>query len=301
MHEKSYPAPLGRGLLIKAIVNTSKTYYGLAKKGSLVSVKEFLEFCKRHRLPYKKSFPSKEMLSRNMMSLSVEVPEPNYHHGRMKTIIKSRLSKLSRVNILYNSLVTGCSLDVAGRKKLSYVYGKKHMEKEFDVVINATYANLNRFISWVGFEKYPIRVDLAEVLIVKLPIEPVSMTVIDGPFATLMPTGNPNEFTLYHVRESIIDRYVPVNGLINSKNVGGSRQDAIFNESMKLFPILKQAEIVESRIVHRGVRAYREHDDSRVADVIDHGFGCWSILSGKILSSVTTAKRLAIAVRQLSR
>ena len=61
--------------------------------------------------------------------------------------------------------------------------------------------------------------------------------------------------------------------------------------------ILKEAEIIESRIVNRGVQANVEHSDARVADLIEHGFGCWSILSGKILSSVTLSKRLAEIIR----
>ncbi|MEI6304736.1 MAG: FAD-dependent oxidoreductase [Candidatus Taylorbacteria bacterium] len=284
----------------KAIIDTSKTYYGLAKHGSMVNAKQFLAFCRRHRLPYKKAFPPKEMLSREVMDLSIEVPEPNYHHAIMKTLVKSRLANVPAVKVLYDTLVTGCRLDSSGKKDISFKRRGHEKKKSFDIVINATYANLNRFADWVGFDKYPIRVDLAEVLIVRLPIEPLSITVIDGPFATLMPTGNPNEFTLYHVKESIIDRYVPTDGLVKKIGPGKTRQQIIFDESLKLFPILKRAEIVESRIVHRGVQAYHEHDDSRVADIIEHGFGCWSILSGKILSSVTTAKKLAKTIKQMA-
>jgi hypothetical protein len=77
-----------------------------------------------------------------------------------------------------------------------------------------------------------------------------------------------------------------------------SKQKAIFRKSLKLFPVLKDAKIIESRIVYRGVRAYREHDDSRVADLVDHGFGTWSVLSGKILSSVSMGKAIAKIIKE---
>lgn len=280
-----------------AISSDAPTYYALAKKGSFVTVEQFDAFCKKHKLPRRGAFPSRDLLAREETSLCIKVPEPSYHHGTLAKLVESRLGALKSVKILYNTTVTGSSLEAGSKKAIRYVRAKgKEKSQKFDFVINATYANINRFIKWMDFEQRPVRVDLAEVLIVKLPIPPVSITVIDGPFATLMPTGNPNEFTLYHVRESILDRYVPKDGLVREVRGKKSRQEHIYRESLKFFPILKKAAIVESRIVHRGVQAYHEHDDARVADLIEHGFGCWSILSGKILSSVTTAKRVRKAI-----
>lgn len=281
----------------KAIVDDYPTYYGLAKTNSLVNGKEFIDFCNKHKLPYRKIFPSPKLLSREEMELCIKVPEPSYHHSTLKKIIKSAFDAMPKVKVFYNTTVSEYSLNKDGSKTLEYAKdGKKHVET-FDYVVNATYANINHFTEKLGFKTHPLRVDLAEVLIVKLPIPPISLTVVDGPFATLMPTGNPNEFTLYHVRESILDRYVPKTGRIKKIEEIRSNRDAIFAESLKLFPILKEATFVESRVVHRGVRAYREHDDARMADLIEHGFGCWSILSGKILSSVSLAKRLATIMR----
>jgi len=281
------------------------TYYALAKEGSYVSVKEFLAFCKKHNLPYKKSFPQGHLLAKKEINLSIRVPEPSYDYGKLKEITTKRLDAMPNIDIRYNTLVTGITFDTKGAKAITYrstdPASSRHREKrqKFDIVVNATYANINRFARWLDFETYPIRVDLAEVVVIKLPIPPISITVIDGPFATLMPIDKPGEFVLYHVKESILDRYVPANGLVKKFPKGYSNQEAILAESAKFFPILKKATIVESRIVHRGVLAYHEHDDARVADLIEHGFGCWSILSGKILSSVMTAKRLSRIIRNL--
>jgi glycine/D-amino acid oxidase-like deaminating enzyme len=171
---------------------------------------------------------------------------------------------------------------------------------EFDFVINATYARINDFTGWLGIAPFPMRIDLAEVLIVKIPGPLISLTVMDGPFATIMPIGNPNEYTLYHVCASIIDQYTPKNGKVTPAQNPQSQRETIFNQSKLLFPFLKNAEIITSRIVHRGVRANHEHDDSRVANIIDHGNGTWSILSGKILSSVQTSKRIAQIIKKQS-
>lgn len=282
----------------KALFIDSPTYYAISKKDSKVNVEEFIKFCKKHKLPYKKEYPPKNFLSRDEIDLSIRVPEPSYRHKVLKSIVKNKIKTLPNINVCLGAIVSGCNIDKNGKKNISYSIKNISKSDKFDFVINATYANINRFVNWLNFDKCPIRVDLAEVIIIKLPVKPVSVTVIDGEFATLMPTGNKNEFTLYHVKESIIDRYVPVDGLIKKVTDYRSKREAIFNESLKFFPILKSAEFVENRIVHRGVQAYHEHDDSRVADLINHGFGCWSILSGKILSSVTTAKRLKEMIKK---
>ncbi len=288
--------------LFKDAIDDFPTYYGLAKENSFVSYKEFIQFCKRNKLPYEKVFPGKHVLNKKEIALSIKVPEKSYHHGRLKSIVEKRLKSLPNVHIEYEATVIDASLQKDGNKKVTYVLKgskKKHIQ-EFDFLINATYANINNVANWMGFEHYPIRVDLAEVVILRLPIEPVSLTIIDGPFSTLMSTGNPNEFSLYHVTESILDRYVPKKGLVKEKQRQKSNSKNILDKSLKWFPILSEAEIIESRIVNRGVQAYVEHSDARVADLIEHGFGCWSILSGKILSSVTLSKRLSKIILKLT-
>lgn len=283
----------------KAIVRSYPTYYGIAKNNSHFGAKDFLAFCDKHTLPYEISSLPDELLSKDEVDLCVKVPEPGYHYETLIKVIKERLAKQKNIKILCNSKVNNLSLSKDGQKTLSYS-NKNNIKKsaKFDFVINATYANLNQATSTALFKQSSIRIDLTEVLVITLKIPPISITVIDGQFATLIPTGNKNEFTLYHVKESILDRYVPENGLIKKNWKRKSNRDAIIRESTKLYPVLKDAVVTESRIVHRAVRAYKEHDDSRVVDLIEHGFGCWSILSGKILTSVTTGKKVAEIIKK---
>jgi hypothetical protein len=283
----------------KAIVRSYPTYYGIARKNSNVNVDDFLKFCKKYNLQYKEASVQKNILKHDEIAMCIEVPEPGYHYETLTKIIEQKLSKKKDILIFPSTTVEKLSLNKDGSKTILYKTNKKELrEQKFDFVINATYAGLNHITTSADFEHSPIRIDLAEVLIIDLPIDPISLTIIDGPFSTLISTGNPHEFTLYHVTESILDRYVPKNGL--KKKIPGrlSNQEAILRESMKYFPILKYATIKESRVVHRAVRANREHDDNRVSDIIEHGFGCWSILSGKILVGVSVAQKIAETIKK---
>lgn len=281
-----------------ALVRSTPTYYGIAKEGSQVSGEEFLAFCDSHGLPYETSRPPQGYFNEDLLSCVIKVPEASYHYETLRTLARSLLSERSEhIQCLFNEEVIDCQLVSQSKKSITSDGAAGQRTEEYDFVINATYAHLNNFTRWLGLAPYPIRVDLAEVLIVTFPGPLHSLTVMDGPFATIMPTGNPEEYTLYHARESILDRYTPDNGQVKPVSLEQTNRQKIYEESVRLFPFLTEAKIIASRVVHRGVLANHEHDDARVADIVIHGNGCWSVLSGKILSSVHTAKRIAEMVK----
>src|SRR6185295_4122798 len=103
----------------------------------------------------------------------------------------------------------------------------------------------------------------------------------------------------YHVVESILDRRVDGGGRARRvRSSTPSNAAAILATSSNFFPILAQARVVESRVVRRGVQADQEETDARPTELIAHGFGCWSVLSGKICSSVWMGEHIARAVRR---
>ncbi|MEO6536935.1 MAG: FAD-dependent oxidoreductase [Candidatus Paceibacterota bacterium] len=276
----------------KAILRDAPTFYSIAREGSLVTSEEFKQFCKRHKLAFTKAKVPNHLLSESEIELSFKVTEPRYDLGILKGLVEKYLKAKPQLTVRKGWEVTSCSIRSDGKKTLTYKTPHGIKTEDFDIVINATYARINQFASALNFALVPIRVDHAEALIITLPIDPICITVIDGPFATLMPTGNKNEFVLYHALESMHDRYVPEDGRIRRARMNITREKEIIEACTILFPILKDAVVVESRIVHRGVIANHEYDDRRTADIFDHGFGCYSVLSGKILTSVYTGGRL---------
>jgi predicted dehydrogenase len=279
----------------EALVPDVPTYYGLARDASYVNSEVFKDFCERLNLPLELSdeaiFPESEVVT------TVKVSEPCYHYDTLTKLVTERLQKTS-TQICTGATVTSATVLPSGAKQLTITRADGSVQvEEFDMVINATYAAINWFTHSLGVPPVPIRVDWAEVVIVELPYPPISLTVIDGPFACLLPTGNPNEFTLYHVIESVLERYTPADGRVRPLTEHKTNALAIFERSLPYFPFLREGKITGSRQVFRGVQAYREHDDGRVAEIYDHGFDCYSILSGKIISSVALAQRLAEVMR----
>lgn len=283
----------------RAIIRNFPTYYCIAKKDSKVSAKDYVKFCDKYNLPYELEYPDKEYVARNKVSISVKTLEPIYNHERLKDLVHSYIKENKNIKIKLNTSVKNGLIETNGRKTITIIDSTGKITKQtFDYVINSTYANYNQFTKWFNFPLKPLRIDLVEALIVKLPIPKISLAIMDGPFTNLVPTSIDHLFTLVHIKESILERYVPSNGLPYNKKRTITKVKETLKKSAEWLPILKKAELIETRYVLRAVNANREHDDARPSDIIYHSFGCWSILGGKIVSSVSTAKKIAKEIKK---
>lgn len=300
VHDISEAIPDFEKYYDKAIIRKFPTYYCVAKDGSRVSAQDYLEFCRQNQLPFALENPDPEFINQNKIGVSLKTFEPIYHYRKLKDLVNQRLSAEKNITLRLGTRVTNATITKDGKKTLALETATSQSQEIFDYVINCTYARQNEFCTWLGFPIKPLRIDYVEALIVRLPIDKISLAVMDGQFTNLVPTCDDNLFTLVHISESILERYVPTDGLVR-KVKPVSRFKSIMAKSAEWFPIIKKAEYVESRYVFRAVNAYREHDDARPSDIIEHGLGCWSVLGGKIVNCVSLAKKLSIQVKKSSK
>ena len=287
----------------KALIYDFPTYYCVAKEGSRVPADQYIKFCKENGLPFVLEYPDKNHVNHDMISASLKTLEPIYNYPMLYNLVNSYLSDNKNIKMKLKSEVINGYFDEEGKKVLVIKENDKKYEEKFDFVINVTYANINKFAYWFNFPIKPLRIDLVEALMVKLPIPKISFAIMDGPFTNMVPTAEDDIFTLVHIKHSMIHRGNPKNGLIpksweKSYKLKKSNIKKILDESKKFIPILEKADVVESRHVFRGVNAYREHDDARPSDIIDYGFGCYSILGGKIINCVCTAQKIFDEIKQ---
>jgi predicted dehydrogenase len=279
-----------------AIIRNFPTYYSVAKRGSKVSGEAYLEFCRKNDLDYHEEYPDERFLDRTKVSASLKTFEPIYDFKQMKKITADLL-EASGAKLRFDSEIVGARITEDGKILLVVKNASGNTTEEvFDHVLNATYARHNHFLKWLGFPIKPIRVDLVEVAWVRLGIPKISFAVMDGPFTNMVPTNEEGLFTLVHIKHSVRRRFVPKDGLVPSdifREIGSPVTEMVIRESAKWLPIVRDAEVESIHYVLRGVNAYREHDDMRTSDITEHGFGCYSILGGKIIHAVSVARELA--------
>src|SRR3989344_8358211 len=100
--------------------------------------------------------------------------------------------------------VRNASLESTGQKRITFKYQSKQKHEDFDYVINATYAGRNVFCKWMQFIASPLLFRFKEFVLIKLPTtKKLAVTIVDGPFATIVPTKTPSVFTFGDVPLSV--------------------------------------------------------------------------------------------------
>ena len=279
-----------------AVIKNFPTYYSVAKRGSKVSSEAYLEFCRKNNLDFHEEYPDNRFLDRLKVAASLKTFEPIYDFTQMKKI-SADLLEASGAKLRFNSEIVGARITEDGKILLAVKNASGNTTEEiFDHVVNATYARHNHFLKWLGFPIKPIRIDLVEVAWVRLGIPKISFAVMDGPFTNMVPTKEEGLFTLVHIKHSVRKRFVPKDGLVPPdifQEIGSPVTEMVIRESAKWLPIVREAEVDSIHYVLRGVNAYREYDDTRTSDITEHGFGCYSILGGKIIHAVSVAREIA--------
>ncbi|MBI2989735.1 MAG: FAD-dependent oxidoreductase [Candidatus Magasanikbacteria bacterium] len=286
-----------RSLWGDAIIEGFPAYYAIAKEGSKVSPEDFLNFCERHSLPYREEYPDLSLLNPDAVSICVRTPEPIYDYARLKRIAKETLNETSEIQVNLGSRVVGGRIPEQSQAKILDIERGSSIESlEFDYVVNAMYGNNNLFYRWFGFGEREIEYRLKEFLLVKLPIkERTAVTVMDGPFVTLVATAEPGIFTWGDVPRSIHETKISKEGIPwTSEEIRTPK--SCFTE-MKIhdpyfIPITARAELIKSMRAVLAIEPQTEKTDQRLTAITNHGRGCWSVFEGKIITAVSTARAL---------
>lgn len=281
----------------KPVIETVPSYYCVAKEGSNVSVKQFSEVCRKHHLPFMEGYPPAAFLNRDTVSFCIKVPEGIYNYKRLMRFTKSKIANNPNIVVKTNHCVVGASLNGAGKKILKIQRRKTQIQEKFDYVINATYARYNVFCDRLGFQKKNLKFRLKEVIVLSIDTkQKCAISIMDGPFATILPTqaaGN-----LYTFGDVLLSVFASMTGVksaaVEDKRWGSytTRWAKVKKRCLQWYPLLEKAKYIKSMFVILPTEMTSEVTAARPTSVTSHGFGCWSIFSGKIVHCVTTAKKI---------
>lgn len=272
-----------------AIENQFDNYYAIAKENSKTTSEEFLNFCNKVGIGYDYEYPDTKLLDREMLSDCFKVPEPVFDYLLLKKMVKENLVK-NKVNLLLKTQLTGIK-----KENDQYIVNYNGETKSYDVVVNASYAQFNNINAMLGI---PLKKLLYEKVVIpafKYDKAAFGLTVMDGPFCSVMPMGKQkNEFLLYHVKYSIIENQLTeILPEFTAKTDNAS--SIIYQHSQSFMPFL--ADVTPNgfneitRVVHKN------DDDARLTELYTYnGFpNYFAILSGKI----TTCVQVALEIKHI--
>lgn len=280
----------------EAVIYDIPSYYCVSSQAKEIPPERYLSSCNLHRLNYE-IVPPPALLAPNSTSLNLLTDEGLYDIDLLRTLISRRLDAVTNVNLRTSTEVTGGQLLDSGRKELSFESNGVVNSKEYDFVINCGYANWHKVNPWFGFAKAPIRLEDVELLELEIDIEPQCITLIDAPFMSLTSMGRGNRFFLSHRDHSLLSRkFENEDGFVHKTNTL-SNKDNMINDAIRYLPILKNAKYIKSWRTTKAISAYESEFWARPTIIQNSGFGYWSVLGGKILTSVSNAKEIASAIK----
>jgi hypothetical protein len=170
--------------------------------------------------------------------------------------------------------------------------------KHYDVVINTTYSNINQINSYLGVGQKKLLFENVIIPVFKYPSRALGLTIMDGPFCSVMPRGKvKNEFLLYHVKESVTQSQLSANnpGYGSNPVLDREAEAIIYKQSALYMPFLNDAVRAGHNKTTRLV--YENSDDARITELQTYPDikNYFSVLSGK----VTTCIQVALEIKHI--
>lgn len=170
-----------------AINSSFKKIYALARDFSYTNGEQFENFCANANVPYKEIRDS-DLLNHETIENAYETQEFSFDAQKIKGRLLENLSRYPNVSIHYNTYPISVEKnDHRYHLELNALKGTMRAS----VIINATYASINQVIEQFGFEKFKVKYEICEIITcdVSKNLKDVGITVMDGPFFSVMPFG----------------------------------------------------------------------------------------------------------------
>ena len=174
-----------------------KKIYATSANFSWTDKDRFIKFCKDSNIPCAPVEPT-TYFKDGMCDGAFETLEYTYDWQILRDGILKEIDKIKdNVTIRYNSRITAIEKE-DGRYVITLADGEKFAAP---FVLNSTYASVNQINTLAGFDSFPIKYELCEIILCKIndTLRDVGITVMDGPFFSIMPFGK----TGYHSLTSV--------------------------------------------------------------------------------------------------
>lgn len=171
--------------------------YATSTEYSWSNGKQFKDFCRAANIPCEELNPNNFFKS-NMCDGAFRTREYTYDAMILREYFLEELKKYtSNVEIQYSVKITGIYKD-SDRYIITTEGGAKYSS---GYILNVTYAGTNQILDMLGFEKFKIKYELCEIILcnVNEKLKGLGITVMDGPFFSIMPFGK----TGYHSLTSV--------------------------------------------------------------------------------------------------
>ncbi|GLI09885.1 hypothetical protein YDYSG_59180 [Paenibacillus tyrfis] len=190
-----------------AIHKHFRKIYAISAYDSLTNSEQFLRFCRHVGIPAEEINPRK-YFNEGSVEAAYETDEYTYDAVTIKDWFLEKFSELNSVKLFLSTYIT----EARQKENIFSITLSDGSIIETPNVLNATYASINQILEYFKFEKFKTKYELCEVILtdVSSNLKDVGITVMDGPFFSIMPFGLSGKHSLTSVSDT---PHETVNGL----------------------------------------------------------------------------------------
>jgi len=173
--------------------------YAISMNDSLTNAEQFKKFCDFVDIPAEEVNTSR-YFHPGMVEAAFETDEYTYDASKIRQALSNDLSTLLHVQTLFGTEIVSAEIVDEAKFLLRFQTG---LIIETGHVLNATYASINQLLQFFNYDLFQTKYELCEVILTKVSANFANMgiTIMDGPFFSLMPFG----FTGTHSLTSVSD------------------------------------------------------------------------------------------------
>ncbi|CAI8985987.1 DAO domain-containing protein [Pseudomonas chlororaphis] len=265
--------------------------YAIARRNSKVTAKQFDRFCQEIDASIKPAPSSVKALFEPRLIEDVFITEEYaFDTTKLAKWAKHELEN-SGIEVRYRARAIAISKSANNDMIVTIQHDNEATDSiNCRYVFNCTYSGLNQLQGEFPGTQTGLKQEVTEMALLQVPeiLKDIAVTVMDGPFFSMMPFPARGLHTLSHVRytphfswkdELGIDPYQRLDGYDRT-----TRVDRMIRDVGRYLPAILDAKYVDSLFEVKTVLVKNEGDDGRPILFEKHAElpGCYSVLGGKI-------------------
>lgn len=264
--------------------------YAIARRNSKVTAKQFVRFCNEIGAKIEPADQSlRQLFEPHLIEEVFLVEEYVFDADKLANWAEDELREWGvevRLKTRVTAISTGNnSLRVAIREE-----NGSESEIASRYVFNCTYSGLNQFVGDFPGTRTSLKHEITEMALMQAPLAlaGLGVTVMDGPFFSMMPFPARGMHTLSHVRYTPHMHWNDQQGIDPYQKLDeyehATRVDRMVRDVGRYLPAVLDAKYVDSLFEVKTVLVKNEGDDGRPILFEKHPElpGCYSVLGGKI-------------------
>lgn len=172
-----------------SILHKFDQVYATSNNFSWSDAKQFKKFCEAAHIRCDEVIPTR-YFKEGYCDGAFLTEEYTYDAQILKKYFLEQLKEYSQVKIIYNSRIQHIEKN-NNSYQIKFISEESEFLAEAPFILNSTYASVNQIQNMLGYEMFKIKYELCEIILctVNDKLRNIGLTVMDGPFFSIMPFG----------------------------------------------------------------------------------------------------------------